>query len=157
MLRQQMLFRYSNAVFMNDPGVDLIGWQQSVAEGVGAVLQLEKGLVYTRRTINGIVQTCGNRANFGTLLPTKAAQRTAALQLYPNPATASATLNLPEPARSRFTIRLLDNVGRVVQEQQVATGQTTAMVPLQGLALGVYTVQVQAAGEVTQHLRLQHQ
>ncbi|HLK96385.1 MAG TPA: T9SS type A sorting domain-containing protein, partial [Hymenobacter sp.] len=101
--------------------------------------------------------TCGNRMNFGTLLPTKAARRAATFQLYPNPASETATLTLPAPARTITTVRVLDGLGRAVSSQQLTTGQTTANVSLQGLATGVYLVEVQAVGETPQYLRLQHQ
>ncbi|MBC8083270.1 MAG: hypothetical protein H7Z21_08665 [Hymenobacter sp.] len=157
LLRQQMLYRYNNMLFMDDPAIDAIGWQQSVAEGVGPVLQLEQRLVYARRTVNGVVQTCGSRANFGTLLSTKAARRVAAFQLFPNPAAEAATLRLPQPARAGTTVRLLDGLGRAVRTQQLAAGQSTATLPLRGLRVGVYVVEVQVAGEAPQRLRLQHQ
>jgi hypothetical protein len=153
----EALFRSTGTGAVYGPGLDALNQQLFSAPGVGAVRQPEHELVYTRRTINGTVQTCGSRTNFGTLLPTKAAQRASAFQLYPNPATASATLKLPESARSKVVVRLLDSVGRVVQEQQLAAGQTTTTVSLQGLVPGVYVVQLQAPGETTQHLRLQHQ
>jgi hypothetical protein len=140
-----------------NPGIDALGWQQAVAQAVGVVRQGEHQLVYTRRTINGTVQTCGSRVNFATLLPTKATQRAAAFQLYPNPATGPVTLTLPEPARAGTVVRVLDALGRAVLRQQLASGQTAAVLPLPGLSAGVYVVEVQAVGEVPQQLRLQHQ
>lgn len=139
------------------PGLDALNRQDFSAPGVGAVKQLEHELVYTRRSINGIVQTCGSRTNFATLLPTKAAQRAATFQLYPNPATESVTLTLPEPARVGTAVRVLDALGRAVARQPLPAGHTTAVLPLAGLAAGVYVVEVQAADETPQRLRLQHQ
>jgi hypothetical protein len=140
-----------------NPGIDALGWQQAVAQAVGVVRQGEHQLVYTRRTINGTVQTCGSRVNFATLLPTKAAQRAAMFQLYPNPATGSVTLTLPAPARAGTMVRVLDAVGRAVVRQPLTNGQTTAVLPLPGLAAGVYVVEVQAPDAAPQQLRLQHQ
>lgn len=139
------------------PGLDVRYRQDFSAQGVGAVKQLERELIYTRRTINGTVQTCGSRLVFATLLPTKAAQRVASFQLYPNPASETAMLTLPFPGRTTAVIRLLDGLGRAVRSQQLAAGQTTTTLTLHGLAAGVYVVEVQTAGEAPQRLRLQHQ
>jgi hypothetical protein len=139
------------------PGLDVRYRQDFSAQGVGAVKQLELELVYSRRTINGTVQTCGSRVNFATLLPTKAAQRAAMFQLYPNPATGSVTLTLPAPARAGTMVRVLDAVGRAVVRQPLTSGQTTAVLPLPGVAAGVYVVEVQAPDAAPQQLRLQHQ
>jgi hypothetical protein len=158
-LRQERLYRRNfgpgNNIFT--PGLDALGWQQLVAEGVGLVLRGEHHLTYFSRTVNGTVQTCGRRMDFGTLLLTKAARRSAAFQLYPNPAAETATITLPAPARTTTVIRVLDGVGRAVRSQQLAAGQTTAKIPVQGLTAGVYIVEVQGAGEAPQHLRLQHE
>lgn len=139
------------------PGLDVRNRQDFSAQGVGAVKQLEHELVYTRRTINGAVQTCGNRTNFATLLPTKATQRAAMFQLYPNPAAESVTLTLPEAARVGTVVRVLDALGRAVVRHPLTGGQTTAVLPLAGLTAGVYLVEVQATGEAPQRLRLQRQ
>ncbi|MCC2547976.1 T9SS type A sorting domain-containing protein [Hymenobacter sp. BT175] len=154
-LWQEMLYASSGTPQNYAPGIDALAWGQLVAEGVGPVAQYEHRLTYSRRTVNGTVQTCGSRTGFG-LLPTKAALA-ARFQLYPNPAAATATLMLPEPARTVTTIRLLDGLGRVAVTQQLMAGQASTVLQLQSLAAGSYVVEVQAAGEVTQRLRLQHQ
>ncbi|WP_375437046.1 T9SS type A sorting domain-containing protein [uncultured Hymenobacter sp.] len=156
-LRQERLYRSgSSSSYMYSPGIDALGWQQLLGVNVGVIAQYEYNLVYVRRTVNGTVQTCGNRANFALLLPTKTAQRAAAVQLYPNPATATVTLTLPVPARTRVDVQLLDALGCVVQSQQLQVGQTTIELPLLGLTAGMYLVKVQALGAAPQHLRLQH-
>ncbi|WP_022824054.1 T9SS type A sorting domain-containing protein [Hymenobacter norwichensis] len=140
-----------------NPGIDALGWQQAVAQAVGVVQQGEHHLVYSRRTINGTVQTCGSRVNFATLLPTKATQRAAMFQLYPNPTASSVMLTLPAPARAGTTVWVLDALGRTMARQPLTSGQTTAVLLLPGLAAGVYVVEVQTAGEAPQRLRLQYQ
>ncbi|MBD2715785.1 T9SS type A sorting domain-containing protein [Microvirga sp. STR05] len=157
LLRQEVLYGgFGSNTYTYTPGIDAAGWNQLVAEGVGPVMQYEYRLSYSRRTAGGSVQTCGSRTDFATLLPTKAAQRAATFQLYPNPAAETATLTLPAPARVATTVRVLDNLGRAVLIQQLAAGQTTTTLPLQRLAGGLYVVEVQAPGEAPQHLRLQH-
>ena len=157
LLRQEVLYGgFGPNVYNYTPGIDAAGWNQLVAEGVGPVMQYEHRLTYSRRSISGTVQTCGSRTDFATLLPTKAAQRAATFQLYPNPAAETATLTLPAPARVATAVRVLDNLGRTVLSQQLAAGQSTATLPLQRLAGGLYIVEVQAGGEAPQHLRLQH-
>ena len=157
LLQQNVLYPSRIGVYTNDPAIDVAGWRQLVANNVGLVVQSDSRLSYFRRTVNGTVQTCGNRMSFDTLLPTKAARRAATFQLYPNPAAEAATVTLPMPARTATTIRVLDGLGRAVSSQQLPAGQTTAKISVQGLAVGVYLVEVQAAGEVPQYLRLQHQ
>lgn len=157
LLRQTELYPNNTGVYTNDPAIDAAGWQQLVAEGVGPVVQYEHRLTYFSRRVNDTVQTCGSRTNFGMLLPTKAARQVATFQLYPNPAAETATITLPAPARTTTVVRLLDGLGRAVRSQQLAAGQTTAKIPVQGLAVGVYVVEVQASGEAPRHLRLQHE
>ncbi|GAA3928758.1 T9SS type A sorting domain-containing protein [Hymenobacter algoricola] len=151
-LRQQMLYRTGNAINYQ-PGLDALAWESKMANGVGVASQYEHSLIYSRRNS----QACGSRADFVTLLPVKRAQSVASLQLYPNPATTSATLLLPAPARAAATVRLLDGVGRAVLTQPLTAGQSTATLELQGLAAGLYLVEVQLPGEAPRHVRLQHQ
>ncbi|QNH61531.1 T9SS type A sorting domain-containing protein [Hymenobacter sediminicola] len=157
LLRQEVLYGgFGSNTYNYTPGIDAAGWSQLVAEGVGPVMQYEHRLTYSRRTVSGSVQTCGSRTDFATLLPTKAAQRAATFQLYPNPATETAILTLLAPARVSTTVRVLDNLGRAVLGRRLAVGQTTITLPLQRLASGLYIVEVQAEEEIPQQLRLQH-
>ncbi|MCB2408560.1 T9SS type A sorting domain-containing protein [Hymenobacter lucidus] len=155
-LQQQMLYRLNGDVYNPYQAIDLPGWQQQEGPGVGVISQAEKRLVYWRRTVNAADQTCGSRTSFGTLLPTKAARLAATFELYPNPAGESATLRLAGAARVATTVRLLDNLGRAVKTQQLTTGQTELVLPLQSLVPGLYLVEVQAGHEPAQYLKLQH-
>ena len=60
--------------------------------------------------------------------------------LWPNPARTAATLQLPAPAPSATAVQLLDGLGRVVRAVPVAAGATTVVLPLGGLAPGLYVV-----------------
>jgi hypothetical protein len=73
-----------------------------------------------------------------------------ALSLHPNPAHASATMQLPAvPGATQATLTLTDALGRTMRTQQLpllATG-TTAKLDLISLLPGLYRVQVQAGGQ----------
>jgi hypothetical protein len=156
LLGQQRLYRSGSTAEYNT-GLDALAWGQAVALGTGVYFQGEYRLAYARRTVNGTTQICGSRTEFSTLLPATRATWVAPLQLYPNPAAESATLILPTATRFTTTVRLLDGLGRVVSAQQVAVGQTTAVLALHSLPSGLYLVKVQTAREPAQYIRLQHQ
>ncbi|WP_165903844.1 T9SS type A sorting domain-containing protein [Hymenobacter gummosus] len=67
---------------------------------------------------------------------------TPAIALYPNPAAgADATLDLRALAAGRYSVRVLDVTGRVVQQLQAAGAQLQPL-SLQALRPGTYVVQV---------------
>ncbi|SHJ10880.1 Por secretion system C-terminal sorting domain-containing protein [Hymenobacter daecheongensis DSM 21074] len=156
-LVQTRLYRNGGTANEYRPGLDMLAWGSATGEAVGVMAQYEHYLTYYQRTVNGTPQTCGNRTEFATLLPVKAARAAATFRLHPNPAPAAATLTLAQPARAATTVRLIDGMGRIVHTQPLPAGQTTATLALQGLATGLYIVEVQAPGEAAQHLRLEHQ
>ncbi|MDO7876890.1 fibronectin type III domain-containing protein [Hymenobacter sp. ASUV-10] len=84
-----------------------------------------------------------------TAPPSLAAQ----VQLYPNPAHATATLELPAALRGPGTsCGLRNSLGQVVQQPALGTAARTEL-DLRGLAAGVYSLQVRtAAGTVTKRL-----
>lgn len=85
-----------------------------------------------------------------TGLPTEAAEALAAT-VWPNPATADArvTVSFAAPATGEpVSISLRDALGRAVQEL-VVTGAPDAVLPVTGLAPGIYTVQVTAGAATT--------
>jgi hypothetical protein len=155
-LKQAEKYRQANGLFYDDPAIDAFGWSELVAAGVGVVKQNEQQLVYVRRTVNGVVQTCGTRSDFATILAAKDAQAQASLQLYPNPAAASVLLTVPGTTRAA-SVRLLDGLGRVVSTQPLPAGQNSATLDLRGLPAGLYVVEVLTPGLAPQHARLQHQ
>ena len=77
---------------------------------------------------------------------------TEVFRVFPNPAQARATVQLPAgpfPA----TLTLLDALGRAVRTQTVDAGASSATLDLAGLAPGLYAVRVQAgAATATQRL-----
>jgi hypothetical protein len=90
-----------------------------------------------------------------TLLPTRAVQAVPALALWPNPARATATVQLPALAVGPITLTLLDALGRPVRTEtpQLATYATQHPLDLTGLAPGLYLVRLSTNGTtVTQRL-----
>jgi hypothetical protein len=156
-LKQAELYESSNGAFNPDPGIDIFGWQQLVTTGAGVAYQTDHSLIYLQQRVNNAVQTCGSAAPFATLLPVRTARHLVPLQLYPNPARTTATLTLPVPARAAATVDLLDGLGRAVRTQPLTAGQTTVTLVLQGLAAGLYVLEVRTPGEATQRARLQIQ
>jgi len=106
----------------------------------GSSVNQKQQLTYYQRTGT----TCGDRANFVTLLPTRAAARAAeTATLFPNPAPAdAATLALQAPARPGTTLLLLDARGRLVWSAPVIAGQAALPVPLAGQAPGLYLLRL---------------
>jgi hypothetical protein len=88
-----------------------------------------------------------------TLLATTAARGTLSFSLFPNPARAAATVQLPAvPGATTATLTLTDALGRVVRTETVPSGGRHEL-NLRGLAPGLYAVQVQADNSVgTQRL-----
>lgn len=67
------------------------------------------------------------------------------LQLYPNPATGEdVRLQLPGGLGPGATLRLLDALGRCVYQQPVPAATPELVVPLRGLAPGLYHLQLRA-------------
>ncbi|MCB2379672.1 T9SS type A sorting domain-containing protein [Hymenobacter sp. BT635] len=156
LLSQRRLYR-SSSTSEYTVGLDALNWEQTVALGAGVLAQGEYSLTYARRTVNGTPQVCGSRTDFGTLLPARKTALMEPVQLYPNPASESATLMLPAASHGSVTVLVRDGLGRVVSTQQLAAGQTTAVVNVRNLASGSYIVEVQAVDEQPRYIRLQHQ
>ena len=82
----------------------------------------------------------------GLVLANKAQTNSAALALFPNPSsTGQLTLQVARPLGTG-TVELLNALGQVVQRQALASGEQTLRTT--GLAAGLYTLRVQAGGEV---------
>ena len=127
------------------PGLDFLAMVQTFGPtlGVGAIYSLDSYqnvLAYYRR---GAV-SCGQPADYASLLPTRAALAAATATLAPNPATEAATLTLAAPAPAGTTLGLTDALGRRVWSAPVPTGQTALPLPSAALPAGLYLVQLLA-------------
>ena len=79
-----------------------------------------------------------------TLTATAATLRPESIAIFPNPAHATATVQLrPIPGAATATLTLLDVLGRTLHTQTAATNARTDL-DLTGLAPGLYAVRVQA-------------
>jgi hypothetical protein len=79
-----------------------------------------------------------------TVLATAPSASVTNFQVFPNPAHASATVNLPAAGklRAETSLLLIDEVGRAVRALPIPLGATSLDLPLGGLAPGVYTVRI---------------
>ena len=95
-------------------------------------------------TANNSTYTVGVLLNTGTYTPLAAARPTAAdLTLAPNPAHEAFTVQLPA-GLVPSSAELLNALGQVVRRP--AVGAASFMVETAGLALGLYTLRLQAGG-----------
>ena len=103
--------------------------------------------------INGPVLPC----NTTTIGIAEQNPNTVQLGLWPNPTDGVFTLYYQVKQNEAITVRLIDVSGRVVYEQQnaAAAGANAYALDLRDIAKGVYTLQVQGAGVVTEKLVLQ--
>ena len=145
---------YRGATDQFQPGVDAAAWSLDYTPGLTRSREQNNFLTYSRRTVNGQTATCGSAISFVGLLPSRAAQAAAVFSLYPNPAQATATLQLHEPAAAHTTLCLRDALGRAVWQHGLSAGQRSAEVPLADLPAGIYLVQLAAPGEAPVSLRL---
>jgi|GEM_PF-5997747 len=86
-----------------------------------------------------------------TGLANRAALGTGSLAVFPNPAARAFTLELPSIAGERTAqLTLLNSLGQSVRTQTVMLhpAGTQAQVEVQGLPTGIYTMRVQAGGQV---------
>ncbi|QHJ08062.1 T9SS type A sorting domain-containing protein [Hymenobacter busanensis] len=94
----------------------------------------------------------GYVAQLSDLVPlaTEPSAALAGLGLYPNPAHARTTVQIPPvPGAGQATLLLFDALGRTVLTQLVrlSAGGAAADVPLLGLAPGIYRLQVRAGNQ----------
>jgi hypothetical protein len=86
------------------------------------------------------------------LLAATASVRLAGVRLYPNPAHAQVAVQLPagwaaSSGRGAAVLTLFDAQGRAVRTQALRPTAATAVVPLTGLAPGLYRLRLQAGGQ----------
>jgi hypothetical protein len=65
-----------------------------------------------------------------------------AIATYPNPAKEVLTVQLPFEARERIGVTLVDQLGKRVQIGELTPGNQQTILPVAGLAAGVYILQV---------------
>ena len=147
----------SGAVPVYEPGLDYAAWQYGFASGFTTTIEGWFGLIYSRKSVNGVVQICGSLQGFANLLPTRAEQAAALATLAPNPALEAATLTLAQPARVGHALRLTDALGRQIWSAPVPAGQTSVSVPLAGLAVGFYVLHLVSAEGTSATWKLNHE
>lgn len=64
------------------------------------------------------------------------------VNVYPNPASESFTIVLPEDANGLFDIRVVDNTGKLVQSLNMVDANQNINVDVSRLTAGVYTVRI---------------
>lgn len=79
------------------------------------------------------------------------------LSVYPNPARATATIEASGPVPAGLQLHLYSADGRLVWATTWAKPQVTALLPVAGLAEGIYWLHYQAAGGTRGTLRVQVQ
>jgi hypothetical protein len=67
------------------------------------------------------------------------------LSIYPNPADASVTLELPTPTAAQTTLTIMDLLGRVVHAQTVSLGEQRVSLNVAKLPTGSYILLVGTA------------
>ncbi len=80
------------------------------------------------------------------------------IQFYPNPANDSFVIELPNKTESRLSVHMIDQVGRLVHESTIETGEQTKTINTQDLAGGIYVVQIGAgkSGVVRKKMMIVH-
>ncbi|MBT2558015.1 T9SS type A sorting domain-containing protein [Hymenobacter sp. ISL-91] len=146
--------------YLSYPFLDNAGVRELLGYGVG-VVRIESGseveLTYYRRTSStGVTTTCGTREPFDLLLSAPGQAAVAGVRLYPNPAAATATLELPAPTTAAARLTLLNITGQAVQTQLLPASTTRAKLALAGLPAGLYLVRLEQPGSPPLVLRLQH-
>jgi hypothetical protein len=74
--------------------------------------------------------------------------------VYPNPAQTQVAIELPlSLSRQPVAAALLDGLGRVVRQQALPAGGATHLLPLAGVAPGVYSLRLTTEqGAITKEL-----
>jgi glucose/arabinose dehydrogenase len=80
-----------------------------------------------------------------TYLATASTQAASAFTLAPNPATGSVQLRRAAAATGVTLVRVLDNLGRTVQQSSFASGQQELSLSINSLATGLYVVETTTA------------
>lgn len=137
---------------LNAAGDAVTGQQDYLANSFGRLRALcvsPAGRVYVATsTGNDQIVTLENR---GYVLSNKAEENSAALALWPNPASQTVALRLATAPTSPTSATIHDALGRVVHSTNFAPQQKELNLSLAGIRAGVYVVQVRNA--TAQHAR----
>ena len=80
-----------------------------------------------------------------------------ALRVFPNPSDERITLTLPDLMSEKFSVRIVDALGKTVQENNFTSGEKLVNVNTVDLAAGVYSLSVQDADrQLVTHIIVQH-
>ncbi len=106
----------------------------------------EGGLYYRLRTVDDD----GTFEYSRIIFLQRSSEAFAAWQLYPNPATDRVTVSLTAPRSRKATLRLIDALGRVHQEQilELSAGQQTTEISLEDLPEGLYQVELRSGQDL---------
>lgn len=147
---------FVEAIRMHEPGEnDDVDFEQAVTHVILANRTLNGG--ENESLITGLFEARGfpvpvidSVAGDGTL------PAVASLGVYPNPAAATAWVEVDSPTAGDFGIRVVDMLGRVVAEQEGRAGgpgRATLPVDISGLIPGVYLVEaVTSSGIISTRL-----
>lgn len=75
--------------------------------------------------------------------------RSDGFRIFPNPNSGSFSVELPEPAKSDVTLRLIGLAGQVLMERQIEQGSTQQTMQADILPAGLYFLQVISEGKVS--------
>ncbi|WP_190242760.1 T9SS type A sorting domain-containing protein [Hymenobacter lapidiphilus] len=164
-LRAQQLFRIRGGmedIYLPYFDFDWAGRNELLNAGLG-VVQLQQGygqqlqLTYHRRTGSAGTTICGSREPFDLLLSAPGGKvATIGARLYPNPATTTATLELPAPTAVVAQLTLINTTGQTLRTQLLPIGTMRAEIVLAGLPAGLYLVRLEQSGSLPVVLRLHH-
>ncbi|MCB2407725.1 T9SS type A sorting domain-containing protein [Hymenobacter lucidus] len=117
----------------------------------GTLVNLERQPSYAFSSGAGLYSTTRFALVFGPaqVLSSATARLSEQLTLFPNPAQAQVTLTLPEVMRQQaVTIAVVNTLGQTVLRHTLTTARNSSapvVLPLSGLAKGVYMVQLSSA------------
>ena len=121
------------------------------------------GYLYDSLSMNGntIVctdaNTCYILTNYGTIVKTKTGGGAVGIQeqssntiiqldLYPNPATSTITIQFSEAIKETTSIEIKNMLGQTIKNLQLQTGSQQQEIDVSGLSNGLYFVQCQSKG-----------
>lgn len=65
------------------------------------------------------------------------------IAVYPNPADAELTVQLPQPSRQDVFVKLADPMGKIVYDNTIPAGESTKTINTRNLTGGIYLLQIE--------------